>query len=184
MPLDAASPSPYLATVVAFGVILLLLVVRNRRPRPLRVELLWVRPVLLLAIFGVGAAREPISLTPLALAVLIAAAAVGVALGWQRGRFMRIEVDPDTHAVTSHASILGVVFILGVLLLRLLAVGAMRETAAQLPVPPILGSDALVVLVVAMVTTQGLEMWLRARRLLADARAARQSIAGDAPIVS
>ena len=183
MPLDTASPAQTFAPMVMVAIVLLVLVLRNQRARPLRVELLWVRPVLLLALFGFGALREPIVLTPLNLTVLAVGAAIGVALGWQPGRFMRIEVDPDTHAVTSRASIFGIVFILGVLLLRVLAVTAMRQDAANLPISPIVGSDALIALVIAMFTTQGLEMWTRARRLLAQAQAAKQMTEGNAPIV-
>jgi hypothetical protein len=183
MPFDTASTSPYVAPTLLFGVVLLLLVLRNRRPRPLRVELLWIRPVLLLIIFGLGASRAPPPLTLLDLTVFAAAAAMGVALGWQRGRFMRIDVDPETHAVTSRASVFGIVFVLGVLLLRVLATGAMRDNAAQLPISPIVGSDALVVLVVAMVATQGVEMWIRARRLLAQAQAAKRTFGGIPPFL-
>jgi hypothetical protein len=181
MPFDTASPSQTFAPMVMVAIVLLVLVLRNQRARPLRVELLWVRPVLLLALFGFGALREPVAPTPLNVTVLIVGAVVGAAVGWQRGRFMRIEVDRDTHAVTSKASIFGMVFIVGVLLLRVLAATAMREEAATLPISPIVGSDALIALIIAMFATQGLEMWIRARRLLAEAQAARQS--GSEPIV-
>jgi len=173
MPFDTTSTSQTFAPMVMVAIVLLVLVLRNQRARPLRVELLWVRPVLLLALFGFGALREPIAPTPLNLTVLIASAVIGAVVGWQRGRFMRIEVDPDTHAVTSRASIFGIVFIVGVLLLRVLAVTAMREQAGRLPISPIVGSDALIALVIAMFTTQGLEMWIRARHLLAEAQAAK-----------
>jgi hypothetical protein len=183
MPFDTASPTQTFAPMVMVAVVLLVLVLRNRRPRPLRVELLWVRPILLLALFGFGALREPIALTPLNLTVLIGGAVIGAAVGWQRGRFMRIEVHPDTHAVTSRASVVGIVFIAGVLLLRVLAVTVMREQAARSPVSPIVVSDALIGLVIAMFVTQGLEMWSRARRLLAEAQAAGRASAGVPPIV-
>jgi len=173
MPFDTTSTSQTFAPMVMVAIVLLVLVLRNQRARPLRVELLWVRPVLLLALFGFGALREPIAPTPLNLTVLIASAVIGAVVGWQRGRFMRIEVDPDTHAVTSRASIFGIVFIVGVLLLRVLAVTAMHEQAGRLPISPIVGSDALIALVIAMFTTQGLEMWIRARHLLAEAQAAK-----------
>jgi hypothetical protein len=183
MPLDTTSHSQTFAPMVMVAIVLLVLVLRNQRARPLRVELLWVRPVLLLAVFGFGALREPIVLTPLNLTVLIAGTVIGAAVGWQRGRFTRIEVDPDTHAVTSRASVFGIVFIVGVLLLRVLAVTAMREQAATLPISPIVGSDALIALVIAMFATQGLEMWIRARGLLAQAQAAKLTSAGNPPIV-
>jgi hypothetical protein len=173
MPFAANSSSQTFAPMIMVAIVLLVLVLRNQRARPLRAELLWVRPVLLLALFGFGALREPIVLTPLNLALLVAGVLIGAAVGWQRGRFMRIEVDPVTHAVTSRASVFGIVFIVGVLLLRVLAATAMREEADRLPISPIVGSDALIALVIAMFATQGLEMWIRARRLLAEAHAGR-----------
>ncbi len=172
MPFDTSSPSHAFAPAIMVVIVLLVLVLRNQRPRPLRIELLWVRPVLLLALFALGALREPLPLTPLDVTVLVAGAVIGAAIGWQRGRLMRIEVDPATHAVTSRASVFGVVFIIGVLVLRMLATTVMREQSASLPISPIVGSDALIALVVAMFAAQGLEMWIRARRLLAQAQGA------------
>ncbi len=183
MPFDTTSPGQISGPIVLIVIVVLALILRNRRPRPLRVELLWVRPVLVLVIFGFGALQAPAPPTPLNLMILFVGVAIGAAIGWQRGRFMRIEVDPETHAVTSRASVFGILFILGVLLLRTLAFGAMRENAAQLPVSPVVGSDALLALAVAMFATQGMEMWIRARRLLAQARAAKQPPIGDPPIV-
>jgi hypothetical protein len=56
----------------------------------------------------------------------------------------------------------------------MLAGSAFRDNDAHLPISPIAGTDALLTLVVAMMSTQGLEMWLRARQKLAEARAANK----------
>jgi hypothetical protein len=173
MPLIATSQGQIYGPLIIIFVVVLALILRNRRPRTLRIELLWVRPVILLGLVGLGAIGQPTLLTPLDLVVICVAVGVGAALGWQRGRLTRIEVDPETHAVRSHVSVLGIVFIVGVLLLRMIAVGAMHGDRSQLPFSPILAADALVVLVVAMFAAQGLEMWIRARRLLAQARTAK-----------
>jgi hypothetical protein len=61
------------------------------------------------------------------------------------------------------------------------------QNAATLPFSAIALTDALLALVVAMMVVQGLEMWLRARRLLAEARAAKAGLSGgetSPPIVS
>ena len=186
MPFDTASPGQSYGLIIGLALALLILLLRNRRPRALRVELLWVRPVIFLALLALSAAARPPPLTPSSIVLLVVAAAIGVGLGWQRGRFMRIEVDPETHAVTSRASAVGIVFILGVLLLRLAMGSAIRDNGGNLPISPIAGADALLVLVVAMMTTQGLEMWIRARRLLADAQAAKNAdrSASNPPIVT
>ena len=42
----------------------------------------------------------------------------GAALGWQRGRMMRITVDPETHALNHRGSPAAFLFILGVVVVR------------------------------------------------------------------
>ena len=183
---DTASPGQSYGLIIGLAIALVVLVFRNRRPRALRVELLWVRPVIFLALLALSAAARPPPLTPLSIVLLVVAAAMGVGVGWQRGRFMRIEVDPETHALTSRASAVGIVFILVVLALRVAVGGAVRNKAIHLPVSPIAIADALLVLVVGMMSTQGLEMWLRARRLLAEAqdvKVAGTAVPTNSPIV-
>lgn len=172
---------------IAIGVALLILLLRNRRPRKLRIELLWIRPVIFFALLVTAAIATPPPLTPTSFALMIGAVAIGAALGWQRGRFMRIEVDAETHALTSRASPVGVIFILALLALRLAVRGMVIQDIAHLPISAIAVADALLVLAVAMMVVQGLEMWLRARRLLAEAQAAKAGLSGaapDKPIVS
>jgi hypothetical protein len=175
MPFDPAAHGQPYGLFIGLTLSLVVLVLRNRRSRKLRVELLWVRPVIFLALLTLSAAAAPPPLTPVSIALIAAAAAIGAALGWQRGRMMRIEVDPDTHALTSRASVLGIVFILGVLLFRMGLGSMLGSFEAQAPISPIIGADALLVLVVGMISVQGVEMWLRARRLLAEARAAKEA---------
>ena len=175
MPFDTTSTSQTFAPMVMVAIVLLVLVLRNQRARPLRVELLWVRPVLLLALFGFGALREPIAPTPLNLTVLIASAVIGAVVGWQRGRFMRIEVHPETHDITSRASPLGIIFILVLVVVRIGMRGAIAGGGAIGGVPAAAAADALIALAAGMMMTQSLEMWLRARRLLAEAIAARSA---------
>src|SRR3546814_7046143 len=44
-------------------------------------------------------------------AVVAIGLVVGAALGWQRGRFMHIHVDPETHALNQRASPAGMLFL-------------------------------------------------------------------------
>ncbi len=104
---------------------------------------------------------------------MVAALAIGAALGWQRGRFIRIEVDPDTHAITARASPIGMVFILALMATRFALRGALVQNSAAFQLSAIAVTDALLVFAVGMMATQNLEMWLRARRLLAEAQAAK-----------
>ena len=172
----------------AFGMIISLVIViavlffRNRRPRRLRIEALWIRPVLFFAAIALTLAAAPLPLTPVSLAVMALALVVGVGLGWQRGRFMRIDVHPETHDLTSTASPVGMIFIVAILALRV----GMRDVLMQNPtafgVPTTAVTDGLILLVGAMIVTQSIEMWLRARRLLAEAVAAKAgAVAAPSP---
>jgi hypothetical protein len=101
---------------------------------------------------------------------------------------MRIDVNPETHALTTQASPIGVLLILAVLALRMLLRGAAIESRSALGLPASTITDALVLLLGAMVVLQSLEMWLRAQRLLDQARAAKAAAGPDAgaqpPLVS
>jgi hypothetical protein len=177
---DGAGHGQALGFLAAIGVALLILLLRNQRPRKLRIELLWIRPLIFLVLLVTSAIATPPPLTPVSIALMLGALVVGAALGWQRGRFIRIEVDPETHALTSRASPVGMIFILALLALRLGLRSMLAQNAATLQVSAIAAADGLLVFVVAMMVVQGLEMWLRARRLLAEAQAAKAGLSGGA----
>ena len=84
--------------------------------RPLKLETLWVVPVVYLA--GCGADvlvrfRRPAGSQSPALALLI-----GAAVGWQRGKMMQIHVDPETHALNQKASPAAMFFLIALIVVR------------------------------------------------------------------
>jgi hypothetical protein len=162
-----------LTPLITVAILALVLWRRNSRPRRLRIELLWIRPVLFAVIVGATLSATPFPFDPASLAIMALALAVGAALGWQRGRFMYIDVHPETHDVTSRVSPVGMIFILAVLALRLLLRDATLESRLALGIPAAAITDGLILLLGAMIVAQSLEMWLRARRLLEEARAAK-----------
>ena len=102
---------------VVWLLIIAMIVARNLRPRRLRVELLWVWPaILLLSIAAYFYKFPPKSLTDVA--GLIVGFLIGAALGWWRGGFTRIEVDPATDTAMQQASPLGVLVILALFAVR------------------------------------------------------------------
>ena len=167
--------------LVPLAIIVVILVLRNSRPRPLRIERLWIRPVLVIALMGAALTVTAPPLDPLDIAVLAAALAIGCGFGWLRGRSMHIEVHPETHALTARASPLGLIFIFGLLLLRYALRGAAYESAGFLHLSVLTIADAFVLLAVGMLSVQGLEMWLRARRLLAEAQTAKAGVQPPPP---
>ena len=174
-------------SVIAVGIALVVVMLRNQKPRKLRIELLWIRPILFGLIIGATIWASHVPSDVVSLSIFALALALGAGLGWQRGRFMRIEVDPDTHAITSRASPVGMILIVGILGLRMALRGLALETRSALGVPAATVTDALILLIGAMVVTQSLEMWLRARRLLDEARAAkaaRTPVGAQPPLVT
>jgi amino acid transporter len=176
-----------LTPLITVAILALVLWRRNSRPRRLRIELLWIRPVLFALIISATLSATPFPFNPLSLAVMALALAVGAAMGWQRGRFMHIDVHPETHDVTSRVSPVGMIFIVAVLALRLLLRNAALESRFALGIPAAAITDGLILLLGAMIVAQSLEMWLRARRLLEEARAAKaasETPAAQPPLVT
>jgi len=176
------SLSPQLmGLVVPLAIIIPILILRNSRPRPLRIERLWIRPAVFIAMMALAltASAPPIDVANVAL--LVVALAIGGGLGWMRGKSMHIQVHPETHELSARASPLGLVFILGLLAVRFALRGAALESASVVHLSIIAIADAFVLLAVGMMVVQGLEMWLRARRLLAEAIAAKAGQKPPAP---
>lgn len=174
MPPDAAHPSQWIGQVIAIAVAAFVLALRARRmarPRPLKVERLWVFPALYLVLTTVMLVEFP----PVGLQWALCAVALGIGslLGWQRGRMMRIEVDPDTHALKQRASPAALLFLILVIAVRAGARGLVGQGAGPFHLSAIALTDLLIVMALGLFTAQRLEMYLRARKLLDAARAMR-----------
>ena len=157
----------YLIPLIAIGLVIL----RNSQARRLRVETLWIMPVVIIVLIGLALSQEGMP-TPLFMAIDIAALAAGAVLGWWRGRLTNITVNPETHDLTSRASPIGMLLILGIFALRygIRMYASQGAASSGLPVNAI--ADAALVVTVGLVCAQRLEIALRASRLLAEARAA------------
>lgn len=162
-----------LFNLIPVAIVLLVLALRMRRltrERPLRIEWLWVVPALYIVIAGVTFWNLPPS--PMTWVAAFAALLAGAALGWQRGRMMHIAVNPDTHEISQKGSLAAMAFILVLVLIR---TGA--RNAESLGIPGVhfdvmAMTDVLIAFALGMLTMQRIEMFLRARRLLEEARAA------------
>ncbi len=106
---------------------------------------------------------------------------LGALLGWQRGRFTHIQINPGAHEMTSRASVLGIAFILLVMVARTGLHSLLAQDLGGLGVSAGVLGDALLVLAVAMLSVQRLEIWLRASRMLEAARAAKANTPGSPP---
>jgi hypothetical protein len=164
----------YLPWLIGVPVALFFLFLRLRSmqtERRLRVELLWVTPAILAAVTVLSFMPAPPAGTDWAW--IGAALIFGGALGWYRGKMMHISVDPQTHVVNTRASPAAMYFIVLILVARLgLRYVAMDEAKAW-HVSVTLITGLFVVFALGLLGVQRLEMFLRAQRLLGEARAVR-----------
>lgn len=166
----SASPQPnMMATVAIFAAIGIVLFFRLRslsRERPLRLDQLWIVP----GIYAVIAGFMFWSFPPKGMGILycLVAAVIGGALGWQRGRMMRITVDPETQTLRQKASLGSMFFLLGLIAFRTVA----RVEGAAWHFDLMMITDVLLALAFGLLTMQRVEMYLRAKKLLEEARPA------------
>lgn len=149
---------------VIIGVVLLIRLRRVGKPRPLRLNLLWILP----AIYGLFAAVLLFELPPRGLQWVgcLLALALGCAAGWARGRTMKIAVDPASGGVMVTPSLASLGFLVVLILVR----QAFRSEFAGDPhaakETALFVVELLVSFVVGMLALMRVEMALRARKLL------------------
>lgn len=167
----AGHPNPIITYAITAVVIVVVLMLRLRgmnRVRPLKIDRLWIVPAIYAAIATIVFVEFPP--TPVGWALCLGALLIGAGLGWQRGRMMRLSVDPATQSINQSASpaaILFIIVLIGVRFgVRSLAgagdIGGIHLTAMLL-------TDLLVAMALGLLSVQRLEMYLRARRLLTPA---------------
>jgi hypothetical protein len=166
---SGGSPTTYLLPI---GVALVIIVLRNSRPRRLRIERLWLLPAIYLVLMVLSLSAAPPPVTPVSIGLLVGGFLIGAALGWQRARFTRIDIHPETHDLTSRASPIGIIFIFAILLLRFGARDFLATHPDFLHLPVIAIGEALLVMVVATLMAMRLEIWRRASQMLAEAKGA------------
>jgi membrane protein CcdC involved in cytochrome C biogenesis len=153
---------------VTIGIIVIVMALRLRRAgqmRPLKLGGLWVVPALYLAVATIMFAQLP----PKGWVAIASAAglAIGAAVGWQRGKMMHIHVDPETHALNQKASPAAMFFLIALIVVRMGARGILGQESG---VSPAMLTDPLIAFALGMFTLQRVEMYLRAKRLLEEAR--------------
>lgn len=162
------SPETYRLITTAI-VIAIVLAIRARsigRERRLRLETLWIFPAIYAAIMAVVFWKSPPHGSQWAW--IVAAMAAGAALGWRRGSMMRISVDPATHTLNQTNSWAAFAIIAAIVIVR----QALSYEARSWHFDVLLLTDLLMALALGMFAATRAEMFLRARRLLAMARAA------------
>ena len=164
-----APGSSYMVYLVPL-IFVALIILRNSRARRLRVETLWIMPLVILIAVAATFTQQGMP-SPLMLGIDIAALGVGALLGWWRARFTHITIDPVTHALTSRASPIGMLVLLGIFALRFGIRLYAAQNASSLGLSANAAADAALVISAGLVCAQRLEIALRATRLLNEARA-------------
>lgn len=161
---------PLIGVVVLVAVMGLRLA-RANTARPLKLEFLWIMPVFILAMAGLLMWQMPPQ--GVEWLWLVVALAAGGAVGWQRGRMMAITVDPETHNLSQTQSRAAVFFLVALVAVRFGLRSLLTEEAAALHLSLAFVTDVFVVFAVGLLGVTRLEMFIRARRLLTEARAAK-----------
>jgi hypothetical protein len=158
----------YTITAVIILLVLGLRMRSVRRERPLKLEQLWIVP----ALYGAVAIFMFWRLPPHGLGWLWVGIAliVGGALGWWRGTHMAIRIDPETHRLNQRGSVMAVAVIVVLLMARF----GLRELAmrGEIHMDVATLTDVLFASALGLFSMTRLEMFLRARQMLATARAA------------
>jgi membrane protein CcdC involved in cytochrome C biogenesis len=158
----------WISYAIPIGIIVVFMALRMRRMsamRPLKLGGLWVVPALYLVV----AALMFVQLPPTGWVAIASAAGllIGAGVGWQRGKLMHIHVDPETHALNQKASPAAMFFLIALVVVRM---GAKSVLGQQGGVSPAMLTDPLIAFALGVLTLQRVEMYLRAKRLLEEAR--------------
>lgn len=158
----------WISSAITIVIVMVVLGIRMRgmgKMRPLKLGSLWVVPALYLVVAALMFAQLP-PIGWVAIASIVGLLA-GAAVGWQRGKMMHIHVDPETHALNQKASPAAMFFLIALIIIR---TGARSVLGATSAVSPAMLTDPLIAFALGMFTLTRLEMYLRAKRLLEEAR--------------
>lgn len=146
------------------------------KAQPLKLGRLWIRPAIimtaaLLVVFlpqpGTHAVRHFLARD---WAWLALAAALGGAAGWQWGRTMAIEVHPEDGTLMVKGGAAAIMVLAVLILFRMGLRTGLRMEASAWHLDMLLISDALIVFSAFLFTLRAVEMFLRARRVMGEAK--------------
>jgi hypothetical protein len=137
----------------------------------LKLELLWVTPLLFVVITVLSLLPMPPHGTDWIW--LAGGLVVGAPLGWWRGKLMQITVDPQTHALNVKGSPAAILFFVAIVAIRYALRGMAFSQASTLHLSAAAITGAFLTFAIGLFGVQRIEMFLRGSRLLAEARAAK-----------
>ena len=144
---------------------------RMMKPQRLKLRSLWIRPAIILLVgFGVVGAAPPPARDWFWFAL---AALLGGVLGWQWGKQMAIHVDPENGTLMTRGSQAALIMMGLLIVVRIGLRAGIRMESAALHLDATMITDLFIVFAATLFGLRGLEMFLRARQVLAQAPQSR-----------
>lgn len=166
-------PPEKLIPLAIIPIMLVVMLLKNRRKRVLKPQLLWVMPAIVLPLIGLGlwgTAQNPnmahAPFGPAAWAVLAIGGVLGGVAGWYRGKTVTIEKEPDG-SLMAQASPLGLILLVVLFAGRSLLRDLIESHAADWHLNALAVTDAFLVFAMGLIVLQRVEIYIRARRIQA-----------------
>ena len=165
--------SDSLTYILPFLVLVPLLIFRLRRslkPQALKLNRLWIRPAILIAAAGLVLLAPSPGTSALAQADavwLVLAALAGATAGWFWGRTTQLHLHPEDGTLMQTGSMTGMIVLIVLLAARVgLRTGLGLEAGAW-HISVLLITDVSILFSALLFAVRGLEIYLRARRIMA-----------------
>ena len=156
------------ATLLPLVIIAVVLTLRFRsmsKERPLKLNTLWIVPVVYVLLMASMLMTLPPP--PAGWALLVVGLAIGVTVGWHRGKLIRIERNAETGELSQKASPLAMLLLVALIVLKLGARAIFGDAAATQPGSgALLLTDAFIGFALGLLSATRLELCLRGRKLL------------------
>ncbi|MGI4880095.1 MAG: CcdC protein domain-containing protein [Janthinobacterium lividum] len=167
MHFDPNQVFPIVIPLVIIGV----LAVRRRKPQRIRIERLWIMPVLMAAFIGSGLYYTPHTpFHPATYAAFAVALAIGLVGGWFRARTVPMSFDAASGTVVTEPSIVAIVVLVALFAGRSLLRMALAGSATGIDAGTI--SDGFLLFAVGLIVGGRIEMFVRGQRLIRSGSAA------------
>ena len=160
-----------LGPLIGLAIALPLIFLRNRKPRTLNPQWMWVMPAIIVPLMGFalwGSSMDPnvphAPFDAMAWAILAVGLILGGAFGWWRGKMTTIAKHADG-TMKAQASPIGLILIIAVMLGRRGLSAFLEPHAADWGLNALAITDAFLLFVVGMIVVQRIEMFIRARRI-------------------
>jgi hypothetical protein len=157
----------WLTTLLPFAIIAVVLALRFRsmgKERALKVDTLWIVPVVYLLVAGTMLIALPPP--PIGWGLAVLGVGLGAVVGWHRGKLIRIHRDADSGELRQRASPLAMFLLAALVVVKLGARSIFGEAATQPGSGALLMTDAFIGFALGLLSATRIELYLRGKRLL------------------